>query len=77
MHRIATAFLIAGAVLALNGGMLREVFARDTSLHVPATIQLEPAASSRLMSLLLVLRHRQNIVNLMQGKEGRIGAKKS
>ena len=29
------------------------------------------------MSLLLVLRHRQNIVNLMQGKEGRIGAKKS
>ena len=37
MHRIATAILIAAAVLALNGGMLRDAFAREAALQLPAS----------------------------------------
>ncbi|RYE11051.1 MAG: hypothetical protein EOP22_02475 [Hyphomicrobiales bacterium] len=59
MHRIATAILITGAVLALNGGMLRDAFAREAILMLPAPRleSLDPAGSksAKVLSLLLVL----------------------
>jgi hypothetical protein len=59
MNRIASALLIAAAVLALNGGMLREAFA-DSWRPAPMAQQVrvepaQPARNSRLLSLLLVL----------------------
>ncbi len=50
MHRIAAAMLIAAAVLALNGGMLREAFARDV-VAAPAAA----TSSSRTLALLMTL----------------------
>ena len=59
MNRIATAILIAGAVLALNGGMVRDALARETLLQLPApSVEIaQPVAprSAKLLSLLLVL----------------------
>lgn len=59
MHRIATAMLIVGAVLALNAGMLRDVFARETASPValPRTEITLPivARSDKVLSLLLIL----------------------
>ena len=60
MHRIATAILIVAAVLALNGGMLRDALAEELAVQPPAATRrnrrsrspskhqaLEPAAGSR------------------------------
>lgn len=55
MHRIATAILLAGAVLALNGGMLRDAFARETVVQLtPPSIEMT-GKNTKLLSLLLVL----------------------
>jgi hypothetical protein len=50
MTRIAAAMLIAVAVLALNGGMLREAFARDAQVPKPVA-----TTTSRALGLLMVL----------------------
>jgi len=59
MHRIATAMLIAAAVLALNAGMLRDAFARETGVTVAApradVVQPIAAGSDKVLSLLLIL----------------------
>jgi hypothetical protein len=59
MHRIATAMLIAAAVLALNAGMLRDAFARDTATQLPVTrldiLQPVQVKSAKVLALLLVL----------------------
>lgn len=68
MHRIAAAILIAVAVLAMNGGMLREAFAEEFRPAVAARAEVaQPveARSSRLLSLLVVLESlRQEQVRL-------------
>ncbi len=59
MHRIATAMLIAAAVLVLNGGLLRDAFAADTVSRSPAVIaaSAEPIQfrSPKVLSLLMIL----------------------
>ena len=59
MPRIATAILIAAAVLALNAGMLRDAFARDTALPLPVArmeiAQPVQIKSAKILSLLLIL----------------------
>lgn len=59
MHRIAAAMLIAAAVLALNGSMLREAFAGDGSARpAPPAIDVSRPAGPRnatVLSLLIVL----------------------
>lgn len=59
MHRIASAILITVAVLALNGGMLRDAFAAEYRPAVTAarTETAQPVAirSARILSLLVVL----------------------
>ncbi|MEO6012299.1 MAG: hypothetical protein ABIQ30_01755 [Devosia sp.] len=59
MHRIASAILIAAAVLALNGGMLRDAFAREMAVQPAAAaveiVQPVQAKSAKLLSLLVVL----------------------
>ena len=59
MHRIASAILIAAAVLALNGGMFRDAFAREMAVQ-PSVAVVEIAQpiqgkSAKLLSLLVVL----------------------
>ena len=62
MHRIAAAILIAAAVLAMNGGMLREAFAEE---YRPVVSQPVQAKSAKLLSLLVVLESlRQEQVRL-------------
>lgn len=73
MHRIATALLITAAVLALNGGMLREAFAEQAAARLPAprldTVQPIAVRSAKVLSLLLILEAlRQNPVSLDQPK---------
>ncbi len=73
MHRIAAAFVITAAVLALNGGMLREAFAEQPAgrLGVPPLGVVQPIQfkSAKVLSLLLVLEAlRQNPVSLEQPK---------
>jgi len=69
MHRIAAAILIAAAVLAMNGGMLREAFAEEyrpamTTARADVAQPIQ-ARSSRLLSLLVVLESlRQEQVRL-------------
>ena len=59
MHRIAAALLIAAAVLALNGGMLRDAFAREAAAQLPASFgeisQPVGGKSAKVLSLLLIL----------------------
>ena len=59
MHRIASAILIAAAVLALNGGMFRDAFAREMAVQPPMAsvdvVQPVQSKSSKLLSLLVVL----------------------
>lgn len=69
MPRIATAMLIAAAVLALNAGMLRDVFARELAVQPPATrleiTQPLAAKSDKVLSLLLILESlRQSEIGL-------------
>jgi hypothetical protein len=68
MHRIAAAILIAGAVLAMNGGMLREAFAeefRPAGAPRAAVAQPVETRSAKLLSLLVVLESlRQEQVRL-------------
>jgi len=58
MHRIATALLIAAAVVALNGSMLRDAFAVEraggSGIKSQAT-DLAPMKSAKVLSLLLIL----------------------
>jgi len=67
MHRIAAAILIAAAVLAMNGGMLREAFAEEfrpaiVRAELPQPVQTK---SAKLLSLLVVLESlRQEQVRL-------------
>ena len=73
MHRIAAALLIVLAVLALNGGMLREAFAADLAVRapVPTSAGLDAAAirSGKVLSLLLILEAlRQTPVSLDRPK---------
>jgi hypothetical protein len=58
MHRIAAALLIAAAVLALNGGMLREAFAAPAPAAPAGRVEIgQPIETrgSRILSLVLVL----------------------
>ena len=59
MHRIASAILIAAAVLALNGGMFRDAFAREMAVQAPVAsveiVQPVQSKSAKLLSLLVVL----------------------
>ncbi len=59
MHRIATAMLIAAAVLALNAGLLRDAFAAETMARSPVQIadlaQPMPVRTAKVLSLLLIL----------------------
>jgi hypothetical protein len=59
MHRIAAAMLIVVAVLALNGGMLREAFAEDAMIRIPARtvepVQPVVVKNAKLLSLLVIL----------------------
>jgi hypothetical protein len=59
MHRIAASLLIVAAVLALNGGMLREAFAGEPALRLPPPktdlLQTPAAQSGKILSLLLIL----------------------
>lgn len=59
MHRIAAAMLIVAAVLAVNGGMLRDAFAAE-----PVTKRVTPVAevaqpvmirNAKVLSLLVIL----------------------
>lgn len=73
MHRIATAMLIAAAVLALNGGMLRQAFAEQATAGLPAPrldiVQPITVRSAKVLSLLLILEAlRQNPLSLNQPK---------
>ena len=69
MHRIAAALLIAAAVLAMNGGMLREAFAEEYR-PAAAVVRVEAlppvqTRSAKLLSLLVVLESlRQEQVRL-------------
>ncbi len=51
MHRIATAMLIAAAVLVLNAGMLRDVLAGEMIVQ-PAQVEVK---ASKVLSLLVIL----------------------
>jgi hypothetical protein len=68
MHRIAAAILIAGAVLAMNGGLLREAFAEEfrPAIASRADVALPvQTRSAKLLSLLVVLESlRQEQVRL-------------
>jgi hypothetical protein len=69
MHRIASAILIAAAVLAMNAGMLRDAFADEYRPVVAAgrTELIPPVQprSAKLISLLVVLESlRQEQVRL-------------
>jgi hypothetical protein len=69
MHRIASAILIAAAVLAMNAGMLRDAFAdeyRPTLAAARAEVaQPVQPRSAKLLSLLVVLESlRQEQVRL-------------
>ncbi len=57
MHRIASAILITAAVLALNGGMLRDAFAAEYRPAVVRSEATQPVAikGARILSLLVVL----------------------
>ena len=59
MHRIASAILIAAAVLAMNTGMLRDAFAEEYRPVLPALradhIPPVQPRSAKLLSLLVVL----------------------
>ena len=63
MDRLATAIMIALAALVMNGGMLRDVFADEAGMRIPAPLSIGksqmPAASGlrseRVLSLLLTL----------------------
>ena len=73
MRRIAAALLIVVAVLALNGGMLREALAVELAVQapVPASAGLDAAAlrSGKVLSLLLILEAlRQTPVSLERSK---------
>jgi hypothetical protein len=69
MHRIASAILIAAAVLAMNAGTLRDAFAEE---HRPTAgvsraeiVQPVQPRSAKLLSLLVVLESlRQEQVRL-------------
>jgi hypothetical protein len=69
MHRIASAILIAVAVLAMNGSMLREAFAEEyrpsaATSRVEISQPVQPR-SAKLLSLLVVLESlRQEQVRL-------------
>jgi hypothetical protein len=73
MHRIAAAFVITAAVLALNGGMLREAFAEQPAARLVAApldgVQPIQLKSTKVLSLLVILEAlRQNPVSLDQPK---------
>jgi hypothetical protein len=59
MHRIAASLLIVAAVLALNGGMLREAFAGEPAWRLPPpktdVLQTVAVRSGKVLSLLLIL----------------------
>jgi len=55
MHRVASALLIAAAVLALNAGMLRDAFAAPGPANRIEATQAQEGRSARLLGLLLVL----------------------
>ena len=60
MDRLAAAILIAAAVLAMNGGMLRDVIADECrSVRSPRrsrkSLSAGPGRSERVLSLLLTL----------------------
>lgn len=61
MSRIVTGLLIVAAVLALNAGMLRDVFAEDQAMRVKLEASAKPEScaaeprGSRVMALLLCL----------------------
>lgn len=59
MTRIASALLIVAAVLALNGGMLRDAFAEAYPPVAAGArtepVRIDPPANARLLSLLVVL----------------------
>jgi hypothetical protein len=59
MHRIAAAMLIAATVLAFNGSMLRDAFAGEPAVKVPAASAeiTQPATirNAKVLSLLMIL----------------------
>jgi hypothetical protein len=54
MSRIASALLIAAAVLALNAGMVRDAFAAQP-VEPAARVETMPSRSAKVLSLLVIL----------------------
>lgn len=73
MHRIAAALLIVAAVFALNGGMLREAFAKDMGVQ-PITkadvAQPIETRSTRVLSLILALQALQAQPTVLTPQKG-------
>jgi hypothetical protein len=74
MHRITAALLIVAAVFALNGGMLRDAFAKDMSVQLPpakigASGPLE-TRSTRVLNLILALQALQAEPSVLVPQKG-------